>query len=89
VRLVVALIVHALRAGKRRRMSRLFAAAAGIHPMGCACSSCEPDVPSAPQRLDAQAKAKLAIAAAIVGTAIAFLIDPAGAAAALTATVLP
>jgi hypothetical protein len=29
------------------------------------------------------------IAAAIVGTAIAFLIDPAGAAAALAATVLP
>jgi hypothetical protein len=89
VRLVVALIVHALRAGKRRRMSRLFAAAAEIHPMGCTCSSCEPYVPSAPHHLDVQAKAKLAIAAAIVGTAIAFFIDPAGAAAALAATVLP
>jgi hypothetical protein len=79
VRLVVDLILHALRARKPRSMTRLFAAAAEIHPMGCACSSCEPYVPSAPQ----------AIAAAIVGTAIAFLIDPAGAAAALTATVLP
>jgi hypothetical protein len=88
VRLVVALIVHALCAGKRRSMSRLFAAAE-IHPLGCTCSSCEPYVPSAPKHLDVQAKAKLAIAAAIVGTAIAFLIDPAGAAAALAATVMP
>lgn len=70
-------------------MNRLFAPAADIHPMGCSCSSCEPYVPSAPRHLSAQTKAKLAIAAAIVATAIAFLIDPAGAADALRSTVMP
>ena len=64
-------------------MTRLFTAAAEIHPMSCNCSSCEPWVPSTPRHLDEQVKAKLAIAAAVVGTAIAFLIDPAGAAEAL------
>ncbi len=89
MRLVDADVLHALRAGKRRSMSRLFAAAAEIHPMGCTCTSCEPYAPSVPQHFDAQVKAKLAIAAAIVGTAIAFLVDPAGAAEALRSTVLP
>jgi hypothetical protein len=89
VRLVDAFVVHALRTGKRCRMSRLFAAAVEIHPMGCTCTSCEPYAPSAPQHFDAQLKAKLAIAAAVVGTAIAFLVDPAGAAEALRSTVLP
>lgn len=56
--------------------------------MGCSCSACEPYAPRG-QHLDVQAKAKLAIAAAIVGTGIAFLIDPAGAAEALRSTVLP
>lgn len=69
-------------------MNRLFAAP-DIHPMGCSCSSCEPYAPSNPQHLTTNAKARLAIAAAIVGTAIAFLIDPAGAAEALRSTVLP
>lgn len=70
-------------------MSRLLTAAAEIHPMGCSCASCEPYAPSVPQHLDAQVKAKLAIAAAVVGTVIAFMIDPAGAAEALRSTVMP
>lgn len=70
-------------------MSRLLNAAAEIHPMGCSCTSCEPYAPSVPQHLDAQVKAKLAIAAAVVGTVIAFIIDPAGAAEALRSTVMP
>lgn len=70
-------------------MSRLLTAAAEIHPMDCSCTSCEPYAPSVQQHLDVQLKAKLAIAAAIVGTMIAFLVDPAGAAEALRSTVMP
>lgn len=88
MRLVDAIVVHPLRAGKRSGMNRLFAAP-DIHPMGCDCSDCEPHVPSVAQHLSAQTKGKLAISAAIVATAIAFLVDPAGAAEALCSTVLP
>lgn len=88
MRLVVPDVVHPLRAGKRRPVNRLFTAAAEIHPMSCGCSACEPYAPRG-QHLDVQTKAKLAIAAALVGTAIAFLVDPAGAAEALRSTVLP
>ena len=68
-------------------MSSLFITAETIHSMDCDCSACEPIAAADPHHLGAQAKAKLAIAAAIVGTAIAFAIDPAGAVEALRATV--
>jgi hypothetical protein len=56
-----------------------------FHAMGCRCDACEPYAPSAPQELDAIAMGKLAVAAVAVGSAIAFFIDPAGAAHALAA----
>lgn len=59
-----------------------------IHDLGCeGCEVCEPYVPSVPSRLTAAHMGQLAVAAAIVGSAIMFAIDPAGAAAALYATV--
>lgn len=70
-------------------MTSLFVTAAAIHSMDCDCSACEPIATADPNHLGAQAKAKLAIAAAVVGTIIAFLIDPAGAAEALRSTVMP
>ena len=70
-------------------MSRSFPPAADTAPVGCSCSSCEPYMLSEPPHLSSHAKANLAIAAAIVATAIAFLIDPAGAAEALRSTVMP
>lgn len=58
-----------------------------IHLIDCGCPACEPYVPSVPGRLTASDIGKLATAATIVGSAIAFAIDPAGAAAALYATI--
>lgn len=88
MRLVIGVVVFALRAGKRCGMNRIFDAP-DIHPMECSCSACEPYAPGVRQHLPKQIKARLAIAAAIVGTAIAFLIDPVGAAEALRSTVIP
>ena len=62
--------------------------APALHSMECSCSACEPSAPANPNHLDAQAKAKLAIAAAIVGTAISLLIDPAGTVEALRSVLL-
>lgn len=52
-----------------------------IHDYDCGCSSCEPD------RLTARHMGMLAVAGAVVGSAIMFAIDPAGAAAALFSTI--
>ncbi|QCB42206.1 hypothetical protein E5673_08150 [Sphingomonas sp. PAMC26645] len=52
-----------------------------IHDHDCDCSSCAPD------RLTATDMGKLACLGAAVGSAIMFAIDPAGAAAALLATI--
>lgn len=56
-----------------------------IHLIDCGCAACEPYVPSVPRRLTAVEMGKLSVAGTIVGSAIAFAIDPAGAAAALLA----
>jgi hypothetical protein len=58
-----------------------------IHLIDCACAACEPYVPSVPGRLTAVDMGRLAVGGTIVGSAIAFAIDPAGAAAALYATI--
>jgi hypothetical protein len=58
-----------------------------IHTIDCGCAACEPYVPSVPSRLTANNMGQLAVAGAIVGSAIAFAIDPAGATAALYATI--
>lgn len=58
-----------------------------IHDHDCDCSACEPYVPSDPDRLTATDMGKLACLGAAVGSAIMFAIDPAGAAAALLATI--
>ena len=58
-----------------------------LHPQDCSCPACEPYAPSAPSRLTAADLGKLAFAGAMVGNAIAFTIDPAGAARALLATI--
>lgn len=62
-------------------------AVARIHPMDCSCARCAPIGVESPNDLSAQTKAKLAIAAAVVGSAIAFAIDPVGAIEALRTTV--
>lgn len=58
-----------------------------IHDHDCTCSACDPYFPSSPDMLTWQDMGKLAVAGAIVGSAIAFWIDPTGAAAALLATI--
>ena len=52
-----------------------------IHDHDCDCAACAPD------RLTAVHMGKLACLGAVVGSAIMFAIDPAGAAAALLATI--
>jgi len=58
-----------------------------IHDIDCDCAVCSPYVPSDPDRLTAVDMGKLATLGAFVGSAIMFAIDPAGAAAALLATI--
>ena len=58
-----------------------------IHDHDCDCAACEPYVPSDPDRLTAKHMGQLACLGAAVGSAIMFAIDPAGAAAALFATI--
>ena len=58
-----------------------------IHEFECDCAACAPYVPSDPDRLTAVHMGKLACLGAIVGSAIMFAIDPAGASAALLATI--
>lgn len=62
--------------------------APALHSMECSCLACEPVTPADPNHLSAQVKAKLVIAAAIVGTGISLLIDPAGTVEALRAVLL-
>jgi hypothetical protein len=54
-----------------------------IHEHDCQCDACEPYAPSVEPRLTANDIGILAIAGAVVGSAIAFAIDAHGAAAAL------
>ncbi|MEG3169215.1 hypothetical protein U1737_13560 [Sphingomonas sp. LB3N6] len=58
-----------------------------IHDHDCDCAACAPYVPSDPDRLTATDMGKLAYLGAAVGSAIMFAINPAGAAAALLATI--
>jgi len=58
-----------------------------IHEFECDCAACAPYVPSNPDRLTAVHMGKLACLGAVVGSAIMFAIDPAGASAALLATI--
>lgn len=58
-----------------------------IHLIDCDCPACEPYAPSVRPALTAVQMGKLAVAGAVVGNAIAFAIDPAGAARALLSTV--
>lgn len=58
-----------------------------IHEIDCTCETCEPYVPADPDRLTASDMGALATLGAITGTVIGFMIDPAGAAAALLATI--
>ena len=58
-----------------------------LHDHDCTCSACAPYVPSSPDMLTWQDMGKLAVAGAVVGSIVAFCIDPAGAAAALFATI--
>jgi len=58
-----------------------------IHEHDCDCAACAPYGPSDPDRLTAADMGKLATLGAIVGSAVMFAIDPAGAAAALLATI--
>jgi hypothetical protein len=58
-----------------------------IHDHDCDCAACAPYVPSDPDRLTASDMGKLACLGAFVGSAIMFAINPAGAAAALLATI--
>ncbi len=60
---------------------------AEIHDHDCSCATCAAYVPSDPDRLTAVHMGKLACLSVIVGSAIMFAIDPAGASAALLATV--
>ena len=57
-----------------------------IHELECHCPACAPYVPSDPDRLTASDLGKIATAAAVVGSVIMFALDPAGASAALLAT---
>jgi len=58
-----------------------------IHDIDCDCAACVPYAPSDPDRLTAVDIGKYATLGAVVGSAIMFAIDPAGAAAALLATI--
>lgn len=58
-----------------------------IHDHDCDCASCTPYAPSDPDRLTAEEMGKLACFGAAIGSAIMFVIDPAGALAALLATI--
>ena len=59
-----------------------------VHPIDCDCALCESFyVPDPSGHLSARHKGMLATLGAVVGSAIAFAIDPAGAAAALLSTV--
>jgi hypothetical protein len=58
-----------------------------LHPNDCRCRPCRQSAPVSPGTLEGTAMGKLACAGALVGTAIAFIIDPAGAAAALLSVV--
>ena len=58
-----------------------------IHEFECDCAACAPYVRSDPDRMTAVHMGKLACLGAIVGSAIMFAIDPAGASAALLATI--
>lgn len=58
-----------------------------IHDLDCDCAACAPYAPSDPDRLTATDMGKLACLGAAVASAIMFAIDPAGAAAALLATI--
>jgi len=58
-----------------------------IHDIDCDCAACVPYVPSDPDRLTAVDMGKLATLGAVVGSAIMFAIDPAGAAAALRSAI--
>ncbi|MEG8029157.1 hypothetical protein [Sphingomonas aerolata] len=58
-----------------------------IHEHDCDCAACVPYVPNDPDRLTAVDMGKLATLGAVVGSAVMFAIDPAGAAAALLATI--
>jgi hypothetical protein len=58
-----------------------------IHDHDCDCAACAPYVPSDPDRLTAVDMGKLACLGAGVGSAIMFVINPAGALAALLATI--
>lgn len=61
-----------------------------LHAMHCSCERCAPAAVALPARqLGLDAMGRLALYAAGVATAIAFLINPAGAADALRAMVLP
>ena len=74
-------IEHALRSSEQRMRY------AEIHDLDCGCAGCTPYVPSDPDRLTAVHMGKLACLGAVVGSAIMFVIDPAGAGAALLATI--
>lgn len=58
-----------------------------IHEFECDCPACAPYVPSDPDRLTAVHMGKLACLGAVVASAVMFAIDPAGASAALLATI--
>lgn len=58
-----------------------------IHNHDCGCAACSPYVPSDPDRLTLIDIGKLACLGAVAGSAMMFAIDPAGAAAALLATI--
>ena len=58
-----------------------------IHLINCDCAACTPYVPSDPDRLTAADMGKLATLGALVGSAIIFAFDPAGAAAQLLLTI--
>lgn len=58
-----------------------------IHDHDCDCAACAPYAPSDPDRLTAAQMGKLACLGAVVGSAIMFAIDAAGAGAALLATI--
>ena len=58
-----------------------------IHDHDCDCAACAPYVPSDPDRLTAAHMGKLACLGAVFASAIMFAVNPAGAAAALLATI--
>lgn len=58
-----------------------------IHEFECKCDVCTPYVPGDPDRLTAVDMGKLATLGTVVGSAIMFAINPAGAAAALVSAI--